>query len=105
MVASTIVMVVGINCARIEAVPRTMEAEAGYNNLKPGQVQAVAEFVRGRDVFVSLPAGYGKSPIYGILPEVIKRAQGRPQKTTIALVISPLSALMLDQKAHFIPSH
>ena len=81
-----------------------MAAEAGYNNLKPEQVQAVVEFVRGQDVFVSLPTGYSKSFIYGILPEVIQRAQGRPQKTSTALVISPLSALMLDQKARFLSS-
>ena len=98
-------MAAGIDCARIEAVARTVAAEAGYNNLKQEQVQAVVEFVLGRDVFVSLPTSYGKSLIYGILPEVIKRAQGRPQKTPIALVISPLSALMLDQKARFVPSH
>ena len=65
-------------------------AEAGYNNLKQEQVKAVVEFVRGSDIFVSLPTGYSKSLIYGSLPEVIKRVQGRPQKTLIALVISPL---------------
>ena len=81
-------MAAGIDCAMIEAVARIVAAEAGYNNLKQEQVQAVVEFVLGRDVFVSLPTSYGKSLIYGILPEVIKRAQGRPQKTSIALVIS-----------------
>ena len=64
-------MAAGIDCARIEAVARTVAAEAGYNNLKQEQVQAVVEFVLGRDVFVSLPTSYGKSLIYGILPEVI----------------------------------
>ena len=55
-------------------------------------MQAMVEFVRGRDVFVSLPTGYGKSPIYGVLPAVIELARGCSQKTLIALVISPLSA-------------
>ena len=41
-------------------------------NLKQEQVQAVVEFVSGRDVFVSLPIGYGKSLIYESLPEVNK---------------------------------
>ena len=98
------VMAAGIDCARIEVVARTVAAEAGYNNLKSEQVQAVVEFIRGRDVVVSLPTGYIKSLIYGSLPEVIQRAQERRQKTSIALVISSLSVLMLDQKACFVPS-
>ena len=68
-----------IDCARIEAVAHTVAAEAGYNNLKQEQVQAVVEIVCGRDDFVYLPTGYSKSLIYGILPEVIKRAQERLQ--------------------------
>ena len=95
-VTRVIAMAVREDCSRIEAVARTVAAEAGYKNLKPEQVQAVVEFVRGRDVFVSLPTGYGKSLIYGILPAVIQLAQGRPPNTSIALIISPLSALMLD---------
>ena len=69
-------------------------------------MQAVVEFVRGRDAFVSLPTGFGKSLINEILPAVIEIARGRPPKVSIALVISPLSAqpLMLDQKSRFIPS-
>ena len=55
-------MAVGIDCARIEAVACTVAAEAGYNNLKQEQAQAVVEFVCGRDIFV-------KSLIYGILPK------------------------------------
>ena len=51
------VMAAGIDCARIEAVARTVvAAEAGYNNLKQELVQAVVEFFRWRDVFVSLLA-------------------------------------------------
>ena len=43
-----------IDCARIEAVARAVAAKAGYNNLKQELVQAVVEFVRWRDVLVSL---------------------------------------------------
>ena len=42
---------------RSSAVARTVvAAEAGYNNLKQELVQAVVEFFRWRDVFVSLLA-------------------------------------------------
>ena len=91
---------------RIEAIARRVAAAAGFQRLKQEQVQAVVEFVRRRDVFVSLPTGFGKSLINGILPAVIEIARGRPPKMSIALVISPFSAqlLMLDQKSRFIPS-
>ena len=39
-----------------------------------------------------------------ILPAAFELTQGWLQKTLIALVISPLSALAFDQKAHFISS-
>ena len=43
-----------IDCARIEAVARTVvAAKAGYNNLRQELVQAVVEFVRWRDVLSS----------------------------------------------------
>ena len=87
-----IAMAVREDCSRIEAIARTVAAEAGYKNLKPEQVQAVVEFVRGRDVFVSLPTGYGKSLIYGILPAVIQLAQGRPPKTSFVKTVAYYSS-------------
>ena len=36
--------------------------------LKEKQYEAVKEYLKGNDTFVSLPTGYGKSLIYGILP-------------------------------------
>lgn len=38
--------------------------------LRDKQFEAVYQFCYGNDVFVSLPTGYGKSIIYGILPLV-----------------------------------
>ena len=37
--------------------------------LKLKQFEAVFSFMSGTDTFVSLPTGYGKSIIYGILPK------------------------------------
>jgi len=42
--------------------------EIGIDCLKPKQLEAIEAFVSGRDVFVPLPTGYGKSVIYAILP-------------------------------------
>ena len=53
---------------RITAIVRVAAAEAGFQDLKPEQMQAILEFINSRDIFVSLPTGYGKSLIYGLVP-------------------------------------
>ena len=41
---------------------------AGVKKLRAHQQKAVEEFVKGSDVFIALPTGYGKSIIkYGII--------------------------------------
>jgi bloom syndrome protein len=44
--------------------------------LKDKQYEAIFNFVLGRDVFVSLPTGYGKSMIYALLPSVFDLYKG-----------------------------
>ena len=44
--------------------------------LNEKQFEAMAEFVKGHDVFVSLPTGYGKSIIYALLPLVFDQIKG-----------------------------
>ena len=36
----------------------------GFTSLKPEQEEAITQFTLGRDVFVALPTGYGKSLCY-----------------------------------------
>ena len=48
----------------------------GYEKLKEEQLLAIDEFILGKDVFVSLPAGFGKSFIYDLLPAVYNLVQG-----------------------------
>ena len=76
----------------------------GYESSKEEQLLAIEEFVSGRDVFVSLPTGFGKSLIYGLLPPVIDRIRGHATATSVALIVSPLASLMIDQKSRFLPS-
>ena len=47
--------------------------------LKEKQEEAILSFVRGRDTFVSLPTGYGKSIVYGILPMLYDLLLGKLQ--------------------------
>ena len=70
-----------------------------------------------RDTFVILPTGYGKSVIYGVLPMTFGFMRDKAKlwsqncsrhlnntgvKGNIAVAITLLTALMLDQKENFI---
>ena len=45
-------------------------AQLGYDTVKPEQREVVNAFMRGNDVFASLPTGYGMSLCFAILPLV-----------------------------------
>ncbi len=44
--------------------------------LKKKQLEAIISFVSGRDTFMSLPTGYGKSICYAILLSVFNKIKG-----------------------------
>ena len=62
----------------------------GYEAFRPGQDEAVAAALRGRDVLAVLPTGGGKSLVYQV-PALVQGG--------LTLVVSPLVALMDDQVA------
>jgi ATP-dependent DNA helicase RecQ len=64
----------------------------GHAEPRPGQREAIAGVLGGRDVVVLLPTGAGKSSCYQVPAVVLAR---RRQGTTV--VVSPLIALMNDQ--------
>ena len=78
---------------------RDSASALGINTLKPDQEKAILHVVLGRDVFVALPTGYGKSLCYFVLPLVFDRVRDVSNRS-IVLVVSPLVALMKDQVAH-----
>jgi ATP-dependent DNA helicase RecQ len=63
----------------------------GFEQLRPGQEQAVAAAAAGRDVLAVMPTGGGKSAIY----ELAGLLRSGP-----TVVVSPLIALQDDQLAH-----
>ena len=60
----------------LESIIRESVKELGYE-VYPKQLEAITAFVRGRDTFVSLPTGYGKSVIYAALPSVFDKLKGK----------------------------
>ncbi|WP_420456834.1 RecQ family ATP-dependent DNA helicase [Rubrivirga sp.] len=67
---------------------RALREVWGYPAFRPGQDEAVAAVLAGRDALAVLPTGGGKSLVYQVSP-VARRG--------LALVVSPLVALMQDQ--------
>ena len=74
--------------------------QLGYEQATQEQREAMKNFVLGKDVFVSLPTGSGKTLCYAALPVVFDRIRELPPNTaqlSIVVCVSPLSALMLGQ--------
>ena len=84
----------------VDAV-RKAGASIGYDQLKDEQVKALCTFVEGRDVFVSLPTGFGKSLCYVLLPLVFDCLRQDSDGKAIIVVVSPLIALMEDQVSSY----
>ena len=49
----------------------------GFPQLKSKQKVALTSLINGRDTFVSLPTGYGKSIIYAVLPLAYNMIKGK----------------------------
>ena len=60
----------------------------GYDSFLPGQRQIIEQVLTGRDAFVLMPTGAGKSLVYQLSSLLLPG---------VTIVISPLIALMQDQ--------
>ena len=65
--------------------------------LKQEQRAAVQSVYDGKDVFLWLPTGFGKSLCYELLPFLFDNKLGRQPGSSLVIVISPLISLMVDQ--------
>jgi len=57
----------------LEAVIRIMDLKP----MKSKQLEAVESFVAGKDTFVALPTGYGKSVIFAVFPLLFDYMRGK----------------------------
>jgi ATP-dependent DNA helicase RecQ len=73
---------------RAPSIAEVAKELLGFESLRPGQEEAVAAVLEGRDTLAVLPTGSGKSAIY----ELATAIGGGP-----AVVVSPLLALQRDQ--------
>jgi ATP-dependent DNA helicase RecQ len=73
--------------------PEALLARFGLQAFRPGQREAVAAALEGRDSLVVMPTGGGKSLCYQ-LPAL---AAGEDRARPLVVVVSPLIALMADQ--------
>jgi ATP-dependent DNA helicase RecQ len=69
-------------------IQRAARERFGYDELRPGQTDAVEALVAGRDVLAVMPTGAGKSAIYQLAALLLDGP---------TVVISPLIALQHDQ--------
>src|SRR5215203_6083249 len=71
-----------------QVVNRAAQELLGYEQLRPGQEEAITAVLRGSDTLAVMPTGSGKSAIYQIAGALIPGA---------TIVVSPLIALQRDQ--------
>ena len=69
----------------------------GVERLKEKQEEAIKTFVKGRDCFVILPTGYGKTLCYVLLPYVFDRLR-KKERTCIVLCVSPFTDISSSPK-------
>lgn len=74
--------------------------DLGHKAARAKQLEVIILFVQGKDVFVSLPTGSGKSFCFYALPLVFDTLRNHNEPRSIVIVLSPLLALMKNQVSY-----
>lgn len=67
------------------------------SSLYSEQEECLKTICKGKNVYASLPTGYGKSLIFFAIPIVADVVFDRPRGSSKVIIISPLKTLMEDQ--------
>ena len=70
-------MDITIDKSAVVAAVREAALSMGYQHLKEKQIEAASQVLFGKDTFVALPTGYGKSIVYALLPRAFDNLQGK----------------------------
>ena len=90
----------GKEIKEIETYVMKAAEKTGYSPLKPEQKVCLVEFLLGKDVFVILPTGFGKTVCYACLPQAFDfKNKNSTGEESIIIVVSPLLSLMVNQVA------
>ena len=74
-----------------------------YSRATDNQANAIREFVAGRDVFVTLPTGCGKSLCYAALPFVFDFLRAQSESPSIVVVVCPLQCTCTNiSSSHYV---
>jgi ATP-dependent DNA helicase RecQ len=79
----------GVTAVAPSAARRVLHETFGYPEFRPGQREVIEAVLSGRDTLAVMPTGAGKSICYQVPALLLERG--------LALVVSPLLALMKDQ--------
>ena len=80
----------GESCGCSSRLHEVLEKHIGYDSFLPGQLEAAVAVLHGRDVFVRMATGSGKSLCMFLAP----LAKG---DKAVGVIISPLNGLMEEQ--------
>ncbi|XP_066935152.1 ATP-dependent helicase wrn-1-like [Clytia hemisphaerica] len=64
--------------------------------VRPKQLEAIINILKGKDTLAILPTSYGKSLIFRLIPSVCKQLRGHTNNAIVA-VIAPLESIIKDQ--------
>ena len=88
-----------------EQAIRSVCERVGITSLKEKQREALKAIVcNKKDTFICLPTGYGKSLCYALLPLLFDKLLCREDGTSIVICISPLTAIMMEQRNKYVHS-
>ena len=79
----------------VDAALSSIETKYSFK-FKEKQIQAIKSIVSGKDTFVVLPTGYGKTKIYAHLPEIYEHLDSACDITTQIFDDGPSNQTYID---------